>query len=372
MSTGQAPSTSFRQQLLRRKPVEQDADRRSTPVRSCKRTIGTFQLTMFGVGATVGTGIFFVLQEAVPDAGPAVIISFILAGIAAGLSALCYAEMASAIPVSGSTYSYAYAALGELVAMVVAACVLLEYGVSTAAVAVGWSGYFNKLLGEPVRVGDSRRAVVCAARARGGRHRHHQPARRSSWSSCARMLLIRGASESAKVNAVMVVIKLAVLVMFVVIGLTAFDADNFTDFWGAGRRDRRGGRHHLLLLHRPGRRRHGGRGGEGPAADHAEGHHLGAASSSPASTCRSRSPASVRSPASEFEAEEQQSAGLAVILENITGTHLAGARSSRAGAVISIFSVTLVTLYGQTRILFAMGRDGMLPKRFAAGEPAHT
>ena len=88
---------------------------------------------MFGVGATVGTGIFFVLQEAVPDAGPAVVIAFIVAGIAAGLSAICYAELASAIPVSGSTYSYAYHALGEFMAMVIAACVLLEYGVAASA-----------------------------------------------------------------------------------------------------------------------------------------------------------------------------------------------------------------------------------------------
>ena len=74
------------------------------------------------------------------------IVSFLLAGIAAGLAALCYAEMASAVPVSGSTYSYAYATLGEIVAMGVAACLLLEYGVSTAAVAVGWSGYVNEAL----------------------------------------------------------------------------------------------------------------------------------------------------------------------------------------------------------------------------------
>ena len=95
---------------------------------------------MFSVGATVGTGIFFVLQEAVPDAGPAVIIAFLIAGLGAGLSALCYAEMASAIPVSGSTYSYAYHALGEFMAMVIAACVLLEYGVSRSAVAAAGAG----------------------------------------------------------------------------------------------------------------------------------------------------------------------------------------------------------------------------------------
>ena len=101
---------------------------------------------MFGVGATIGTGIFFVLSAAVPEAGPAVILSFVMAGIAAGLAAICYAEMASSVPVSGSTYSYAYATLGEIVAMGVAACLLLEYGVSTAAVAVGWSGYLNEAI----------------------------------------------------------------------------------------------------------------------------------------------------------------------------------------------------------------------------------
>ena len=74
------------------------------------------------------------------------IVSFLLAGIAAGLAAICYAELASAVPVSGSSYSYAYTTLGEVVAMGVAACLLLEYGVATAAVAVGWSGYLNKLL----------------------------------------------------------------------------------------------------------------------------------------------------------------------------------------------------------------------------------
>ncbi len=140
-----APSISLKDQMLRRRPVI------GAPVAHgasdhLKRSIGTFQLTMFGVGATVGTGIFIVLQQAVPTAGPAVLISFVIAGIAAGLSAICYAEMASAVPVSGSTYSYAYTTMGEVVAMGVAACLLLEYGVSMSATAVGWSGYLNKLL----------------------------------------------------------------------------------------------------------------------------------------------------------------------------------------------------------------------------------
>src|ERR1700744_1589535 len=87
-----------------------------------KRSFGTFELTMFGVGSTIGTGIFFVLSQAVPKAGPAGIVSFFVAGVAAGLAALCYAELASAVPISGSSYSYAYTPLGEVVAIGVAAC----------------------------------------------------------------------------------------------------------------------------------------------------------------------------------------------------------------------------------------------------------
>ena len=110
-----------------------------------KRSITLFQLVALGIGCTVGTGIFFVLTETVPKAGPAVVASFIIAGIVAGLTAICYAEMSSMIPVSGSTYSYAYATLGEIVAFVVAACLMLEYGIAGSAVAVGWSDYLNKL-----------------------------------------------------------------------------------------------------------------------------------------------------------------------------------------------------------------------------------
>ena len=133
---------------LRRKParVMDDETGADTGGGELRRSIGLFQLTMIGVGATIGTGIFFVMSQAVPVAGPAVIWSFVIAGVVAGLTAVCYAELASAVPVSGSSYSYAYATLGEVVAMGVAACLLLEYGVSSAAVAVGWSEYLNELL----------------------------------------------------------------------------------------------------------------------------------------------------------------------------------------------------------------------------------
>ena len=112
-------SESLGARLLRKKPIEMlvsDTAGEDSGHGHLKRGITPFQLTMFGVGSTIGTGIFFVLAQTVPTAGPAVILSFVIAGVVAGLTALCYAEMASMIPVSGSSYSYAYATLGEGVA----------------------------------------------------------------------------------------------------------------------------------------------------------------------------------------------------------------------------------------------------------------
>jgi amino acid transporter len=317
---------------------------------------------MFGVGATIGTGIFFVLSAAVPEAGPAVIVSFVMAGIAAGLAAICYAEMASSVPVSGSTYSYAYATLGEIVAMGVAACLLLEYGVSTAAVAVGWSGYLN----EAIRniTGFALPHAILAAPWDANPGVVNLPA--VVLVGLCMLLLIRGASESAQLNAIMVVIKLVVLAMFIVIALTAFDADNFAGFapFGVAGVATAAGTIFFSFI---------GLDAVSTAGDEVK---------DPQKTMPRALLAALfivitfyvlvavaavgTQPWQEFEGQSE--AGLARILENVTGTPIWGTILA-LGAVISIFSVTLVTLYGQTRILFAMGRDGMLPHLFARVSP---
>jgi len=349
------PPVGFAEQMLRRRPVI------GAPVAHgaddhLKRTIGVFQLTMFGVGATVGTGIFFVLSEAVPEAGPAVILSFLLAGLAAGLAAICYAEMASAVPVSGSTYSYAYTTLGELVAMGVAACLLLEYGVSTAAVAVGWSQYLNKLL-ENI-FGVSLPQAITAAPWDTDPGVINLPA--VILVAMCMLLLIRGASESARANTIMVIIKLAVLAMFAVIAFTAFQTDRFADFAPMGTA------------------------AVGLAAGTIFFSYIGLDAVSTAGE-EVRNPrrnlplaiifalitvtaiyvavATVGVAAQPREDFVDQEAGLSAILETVTGSTWP-ATVLAAGAVISIFSVTLVVIYGQTRILFAMGRDGMVPPIF--------
>src|SRR4051794_32685698 len=111
-----------------------------------RRAVGLLDLTALGIGAVIGTGIFVILGEAIGDSGPAIILSFVLAGVTCAFSALSYAELASCIPVSGSAYTYGYATMGELVAWIIGWDLILEYGVSIAAVAVGWGQYFNELL----------------------------------------------------------------------------------------------------------------------------------------------------------------------------------------------------------------------------------
>lgn len=342
--------------LFRRKPV---GDRHGPQL---NRTMGTFQLMMFGVGATVGTGIFFVLSSAVPEAGPAVVLSFLLAGVAAGLAAICYAEMASSVPVSGSTYSYAYATLGEIVAMGVAACLLLEYGVSTAAVAVGWSGYVHEALLNITGI-DLPQAILYApfnADPDGPTGLINLPA--VILVILCMFLLIRGASESARVNAVMVVIKLAVLVMFSVIAFTAFRADHFADFapMGAAGVSVAAGTIFFSFI---------GLDAVSTAGDEVKDPQktmpralIGALFIVIAIYLLVAVAAIGAQPWTDFEGQSE--AGLSKILEIITGNTV-WATVLALGAVISIFSVTLVTMYGQTRILFAMGRDGMLPKVFA-------
>jgi basic amino acid/polyamine antiporter, APA family len=356
-----APSISLTEQLLRRRPVI-DAPVARGASAHLKPSFGTFELTMFGVGSTIGTGIFFVLAEAVPEAGPSVIVSFVIAGIAAGLAALCYAELASAVPVSGSSYSYAYTTMGEAVAVGVAACLLLEYGVATAAVAVGWSGYVNKLLQN--LFGFQVPQALSAAPWDAAPGYVNLPAV-FLIASCG-LLLIRGASESARVNAIMVVIKLGVLVMFAIIAFTAFDSNQLKDFapFGVAGIGSAAGTIFFTFI--------------GLDAVSTAGEEV----RNPQKTMPRAIIAALAivttvyvlvalaavgaQPWQNFA--HQQEAGLATILDNVTRGTWAGTILA-AGAVISIFTVTLITLYGQTRILYAMARDGLLSSRFATVNP---
>src|SRR5215210_5966670 len=134
--------------LFATKPVDQLVAATEEEESQLRRAVGLLDLTALGIGAVIGTGIFVILGEAIGDAGPAIILSFVLAGLTCAFSALSYAELASSIPVSGSAYTYAYATMGELLAWIIGWDLILEYALATATVAVGWSGYFSSLLAD--------------------------------------------------------------------------------------------------------------------------------------------------------------------------------------------------------------------------------
>jgi basic amino acid/polyamine antiporter, APA family len=343
--------------LVRAKPITgffEDEDEEAGGQPRLARRFGLLHLTMLGVGATIGTGIFVALTAAVPHAGPAVLVSFVLAGITAALTALCYAELASAVPATGSSYSYAYATLGELPAFLIGACLLLEYGVSASAIAVGWGQYLNELLMDTV----GWRLPAAIANPPGAGGMVNLPA--VFLVSMCLILLLRGAKESVLANTVLVAAKLLVLVLFVVIALMHFDASHLHPFAPKGMA------------------------GIGTAASTIFFSYIGidtvATAGDEVENPRRNLPlAIILSLAivtgayilvalagigaqrwTEFSGQE---AGLAVILHNLTGAGWPAVVIS-GGALASIFSVLLTTLYGQTRILYAMSRDGLLPVLF--------
>lgn len=356
--TNRSPRHPLLIALLRCKPVldfiGDDPD--SKPL---ARNIGLFQLTMLGVGATIGTGIFVALTTAVPEAGPAVTLSFVIAGITAALTELCYAEMASAVPASGSSYSYAYATMGELAAFLIGSCLLLEYGVSASAIAVGWGQYLNELLS----ISTGWRLPDIIARPPGAGGIVNLPA--VLLVGLCLILLLRGTRESTTANAILVIAKLAVLALFVAVALAHFQPANFHPFAPKG------------MV------------GIGAAASSIFFSYIGIDAVSTAGeevrNPRRDLPLAIilsllivtaayilvavaaigAQPWTEFAGQE---AGLAVILHNLTGAGWPAVILS-LGAIASIFSVTLVVIYGQTRILYAMGRDGLLPAFFCRVDP---
>lgn len=359
-------SLTLSEQLKRRKPIVHQHQHHEGEELS--RNLTTFQLTMFGVGATIGTGIFFVLGAAVPKAGPAVLVSFLIAGIAAGLSALCYAELASAIPVSGSTYSYAYHAMGEFMAVVIAGCVLLEYGVATGAVAVGWSGYFNELTESLFgwRLPHSLSVSPIPDGSGGETGIVNLPAVVLVLLCC--LLLLRGATESAKINSIMVMVKLGVLALFIGLGFSAFKGEHFSNFMGMGMAGVSAAAGTIFFSFI-------GLDAVATAGEEVKNPQkalpraiIGALTIVSGMYIAVAAAGLAAKPVEFFSSDAAGEAGLAQILKDITGNEI-WSTVLAAGAVISIFSVTLVTLYGQTRILFAIGRDGLIPHKFTEVNP---
>ena len=212
------------------KPIEPPADG-SQPLR---RVLGSVDLTLLGIGAIIGTGIFVLTgQAAAMHAGPAVVLSMIVAGIASALAAICYAEFASSVPVAGSAYTYGYATLGELVAWIIGWDLVLEYALGAATVAVGWSGYVVSLLADlgiqfPPLLSAAPGTSVVMADGSTVTALVNLPA--ILISIAATVLLVVGIRESARVNAVIVVIKVTVVLLIIGLGGMFVSSENWRPF----------------------------------------------------------------------------------------------------------------------------------------------
>lgn len=210
----------------RRKPIE------APQHQELKRTLSWPHLVALGVGAIVGAGIYALIGQGAGMAGPGVIVSFAVAGGVCACAALCYAELASMMPASGSAYTYTYSSLGELAGWIVGWALILEYSVVVSAVAVGWSGYASGLLtGFGVEIPQMYQLGEIA-----GHPLHVNPLAIFIIFAVAGLLIL-GTRESAWVNSALVVLKIAALLLFLAIALPAFDISRFTPFapfgWGS-------------------------------------------------------------------------------------------------------------------------------------------
>lgn len=330
-----------------------------------KKTLSWPHLVALGVGAIVGTGIYTLTGVGAGLAGPGVILSFLIAGAVCACAALCYAELSTMIPASGSAYTYSYVAMGEPVAWVIGWSLILEYTLVCAAVAVGWSAHAQglfKMIGTP--------DILLAGPHAGGLV--NLPAVIISMAVAS--LLALGTRESATVNMVLVVIKIAALAVFVALCLPAFDPAHFTPFMPQG-----------FAAHVP-----QGAGPDGvkvgvmaaasliffafygfdavsTAAEETKNPKrdltIGIVGSMAACTAIYMIVAAVSIGASRAEVFSASEAPLVFILETLN--HPRTAQIVALAAVIALPTVILAFMYGQSRIFFVMARDGLLPRALA-------
>ena len=378
----------FVDRLLLRKTVEQV--QHETETSELKRTLGPWGLVFLGIGCIIGAGIFVRTGNAAAlHAGPAVLLSFLVAGIVCGLAGLCYAELSSTLPVSGSAYTYSYATIGEFAAWVMGALLLLEYGLAASVVAVGWSGYVVSLLGDyglvipPEFTGPSGHVIMRDGVALLGADGNPVVAlfNLPAFLICAVLsaLLVFGISESAKVNNVIVAIKLAVIIAFILI-VGWFVIQNYSTLQANWQ---------PFIPEPTGEKGEFGWSGILRAASIVFFAYIGFEAVSTAGQ-------EAKNPKKDMPFGIIGSlliCTILYILVSIVMTMVVNykmlnvpdpvavavdalgpdwswfAKIIKAGAIVGLTSVVLVLMYGQTRIFYTMARDGLLPKVFARVHP---
>ena len=373
--------------LMRVKPLNEILA--TAEKKGLKRQLGWFQLMMLGIGAIIGTGIFVLTSVAAQKAGPGMMYSFVIAGAVCALTALVYAEIAAMVPVAGSAYTYSYAVLGELIAWMVGWALILEYAVAASAVAVGWSGYANGFLNHTnlgglvsegalslppaLQVGPMLTTTLADGSV------VHGVFNLVAFLICLAVtwLLVVGTSKSAKFTSVLVMVKIAALTLFIVIAFPTVKSANFYPMlpngWGTPL---------------------GGVGVLGAAASiffaFVGFDAVSTASEETNNPNRNIPIGLIGSLAictvfyllvayTAVGAEGAQPGGplsqakdpLAFILREIN--HPVIAYIVGSAAVLALPSVVLMMIFGQTRILFTMARDGLMPRAFAKVHPRfHT
>lgn len=345
-------------QFFRRKPTAVLMAEAANDAGGLKRALGALDLTLLGIGAIVGAGIFVMTGVGALRAGPALIASFVLAGMACAMAALCYAEFAAMIPVAGSAYSYSYATMGELVGWIIGWDLVLEYAVGAAAVASGWSGYFRVILdGLGLHLPDA------LTHAPGS-----FPGGVIDLPAFVVVLLISavlyvGISESARLNSVIVAVKLAAVAVVIVVGAFFVRPANWEPFAPHGWFGISGGAAYIFFAYI-------GFDAVSTAAeevvDPSRDLPIGILGSLLVCTVLYIAVAAVLTGMVSYRTIDQ-SAPLASAFVSRGLNFVAGIISM--GAVAGLTSVLLVLLLGQSRIFFAVSRDGLLPEAFSRVHP---
>jgi len=345
------------------------------------RVLGSFDVTMIGIGAIIGAGIFAMVGAAAVkgNAGPSLIISLIITAIACGFCALCYAELAAMVPIAGSAYTYAYATMGELIAWIIGWDLILEYAIGNVAVAISWSGYFNDLLRSLIGVDipvwlrlDYHTFLLNGYDVSAVPHVFGVPIVVNllavSVTALITWVLVLGIKESTRFNSWMVGIKLAVLAVFIIAGFYYFNPGNWTPFAPGGWTGIQAGAAYIFFAYI-------GFDAVSTVAEEtknpARDMPIGIIGSLLVCTVVYILVAVVLTGMMPFgELKLKIAEPLVAGLEyNHASRWLIGLVS--LGAVVATTAVLLVFQMGQPRIFFSMSRDGLLPKYFARVHPVH-
>jgi APA family basic amino acid/polyamine antiporter len=366
--------------LLKTKSIEQLVSDVETGGKALRRSLTAWDLTLLGVGAIIGTGIFVLTGTAAANqAGPAIMLSYLAAGLACAFAALCYAEFASMVPIAGSAYTYAYASLGELVAWLIGWDLILEYAVGSMTVAIGWSGYMQRLIAGagwslPVWMSAAPSANTPGAVI-------NLPAAFIVMVIC--VLLVIGVRESARFNAAMVAVKGVAILFFIAVGASWVKPENWTPFAPYGTSGVMAAAAVVFFAYI-------GFDAVSTTAEEAKNPRrdlpIGIIASLIVCTLLYLAVAAILSgivPVTQYRSSAEALPGLptadSTAVTQFLNAPVAFALALigqdwasylvSAGAVAGITSVLLVMLMSQPRIFFAMSRDGLLPKGVSKVHP---